>query len=228
MPETLWIPPPEKNFAAAKRQFVELYGSIAVMNTYLKIALVLQCGVCVGLVMLNVRTLDAFKNFKPPVIRIDEVGRAEAVKYTELEYVPQEPEIRYFLSDFVERHYGRMRATLRNNYARSLFFLDGRLADSLMEANRKTSALETFLAGEGDEIEVNVKNVIIEDLRQPPYRATVDFEKVYRAANRSELRREKFIGSFIFVIKEQVPNALVPVNPLGLTITYFRADQAFQ
>ena len=31
-----------------------------------------------------------------------------------------------------------------------------------------------------------------------------------------------------FVLKDQIPNAMVPVNPLGLTITYFRVDQAFQ
>ena len=39
MAETLWLPPPQKDLAAGKRQFVELYGSIRVMNTYLKIAL---------------------------------------------------------------------------------------------------------------------------------------------------------------------------------------------
>jgi hypothetical protein len=30
------------------------------------------------------------------------------------------------------------------------------------------------------------------------------------------------------VVKERVPNAMIPINPLGLTITYFREDQAFQ
>jgi hypothetical protein len=29
-------------------------------------------------------------------------------------------------------------------------------------------------------------------------------------------------------VKERVPNAMTPVNPLGLTIIYFREDQAFQ
>jgi len=32
----------------------------------------------------------------------------------------------------------------------------------------------------------------------------------------------------VFVVKEHVPNSIVPVNPLGLTITYFREDQAFR
>jgi len=30
------------------------------------------------------------------------------------------------------------------------------------------------------------------------------------------------------VVKERVPNAMIPINPLGLTVTYFREDQAFR
>jgi hypothetical protein len=56
------------------------------------------------------------------------VGRAEAVTYESFQYQPREAEIKYFLMDFVQRHYGRMRATLRENYARSLYFLDGDLS----------------------------------------------------------------------------------------------------
>ena len=41
------------------------------------------------------------------------------------------------------------------------------------------------------------------------------------------MRRERFVGNFFYVIKDQVPNAMVPINPLGLAITYFREDQAF-
>jgi type IV secretion system protein VirB5 len=228
MSETSWLPPPTKDFRAAKHQFVELYGSLAVMNTYLKVAVVLLLLVCTGLVVLNLRTLYAFRNFKPLVIRISDIGRAEALKYATLEYQPHEAEIKYFLIDFVQRHYSRMRATLRDNYARSLYFVDGRLAQSLIETNKKSNALESFLAGSGEEIDVDVKRVAIEDLRKAPYRATVDFEKVYYAPDRSVARRENYIANFVFVIKDQVPNAMIPVNPLGLTITYFREDQAFQ
>jgi len=89
--------------------------------------------------------------------------------------------------------------------------------------------IETFLASTAEEIEIQVKNVAIEDLRKAPYKATVDFEKIYYVpADHAEIRREKYIANFVFMIKEHVPNHLVPVNPLGLTITYFREDQAFQ
>ena len=42
-----------KTLDGAKRQFVELYGSALVLNTYLKIALVLVSLVALGLVGLN-------------------------------------------------------------------------------------------------------------------------------------------------------------------------------
>lgn len=229
MTNTPFLPPPDKDYAAAKRQFVELYGSLAVMNTYLKIAVLCLCLVCMGLTYLDVKTVQAARNLKPLVIRINDLGRAQAVSYESLEYRPQEAEIRYFLIQFVQTYYGRMRATVKENFTRSLYFLDGRLADAIMEANKKTKTIENFLSAPAEEIDIQVKNVAIEDLRKPPYKATVDFEKVYYAlADHAEIRREKFVASFIFQVKDQVPNSLIPVNPLGLTITYFREDQAFQ
>ena len=45
-----------KTMDSAKRQFVERYGSALVMNTYLKIALVLVSLVALGLLGLNVHT----------------------------------------------------------------------------------------------------------------------------------------------------------------------------
>ena len=84
------------------------------------------------------------------------------------------------------------------------------------------------MTGVGDEIEVQVRNVTLDELSTPPYRATVDFEKVYYApGSRQEKKRETFVAQVTFVLRDQIPNAMVLVNPLGLTITYFREDQAF-
>jgi len=229
MHETPDLPPPLAHYASARLQYVELYGSLAVMNTYLKIAVLALCAVALGLVALNVRTYNAYHHLQPLVIRIDALGRAEAVDYGSLAYQPQEAEIKYFLARFVHQHYSRMRANFRDSYTQSLYFLDGRLADAILAANRKSKAVELFLAGQTNEIDVNVKNVSIEDLRKGPYKATVEFEKVFlNAADRTEVRRERYVANFVFVVREPVPNALIPVNPLGLTITYFREDQAFE
>jgi type IV secretion system protein VirB5 len=224
----LTLPPTGYEYGEARRRYVEQYGSTLVMNTYLKAALLCLSLVAAGLIVLNLRTQRSFQNFRPLVIRIDEVGRAAAVNYAALTYTPQAPELKYFLIQFVTRHYSRMRATVRQQYAESLYFLDGRLADATIEANKQSGIIERFLTAGTEEVDVHVKNVTLEDLRQPPFRATVDFDKVYLLpATRAESRRETYVAHVTFVMDDHVDNARIPINPLGLTITYFREDQAF-
>ena len=224
-------PPGPAPLNDARRQYVELFGSALVMNTYLKIALVCVSLVAVGLIALNMRTLSKYAQVKPLVIRIDEVGRAQAVQYDALTYKPagQAPELKYFLIQFVTKHFGRMRSTVKASHAESLFFLDAQLAEAAIASNQKNHTLETFLTSTADEIEINVRNVSLEELRTPPYRASIDFEKIYYGVgNRLERTRETYIAQVLFVLRDQIPNALIPVNPLGLTVTYVRVDQAFQ
>ena len=184
------LPPTGYEYGEARRRYLEQYGSTLVMNTYLQLAVLGLAVVAIGLVLLNVHTQRTFRNFKPLVIRIDDVGRASAVSYESLTYTPQAPELKYFLIQFVTKHYSRMRATVRQQYAESLYFLDGRLADATIEANKKAGTIERFLTSGSEEIDVRVKNVTLEDLRQPPYRATVEFDQVYLSpATRTETRR---------------------------------------
>lgn len=221
--------PAINDLPGAKRKYMEQYGYAVVTNRYLRIAVLCLALISAGLLVLNLKILHSYQNFKPLVIRINEVGRAEAVAYDSLTYQPRDAEIKYFLVQFATRYYGRMRATVRESFAQSLYFLDGRLADATIESNKKNKTIETFLTAQSEEIEIHVTNVSLEDLRQSPYKATVDFEKVYfLPRDHVETRREKYVANFIFSVRERVPNAWIPVNPLGLTISYFREDQAFQ
>jgi type IV secretion system protein VirB5 len=215
----------------AKRQYVELFGSALVLNTYLKIALLCVSLVALGLIVLNVRTAAKAEHLKPLVIRIDDVGRAQAVQYDDLTYRPQgqAPELKYFLTQFITKHFARIRSTVKQEYAESLFFLDASLADATIAQHQRDRAIETFVAGTADEVEIVVKNVTLDDLKASPYKASVDFEQVsYGLGDRQERKRETFVAQLTFVLRDQIPNAMVLVNPLGLTITYFRVDQAFQ
>jgi type IV secretion system protein VirB5 len=215
----------------AKRQYVELFGSALVMNTYLKIALLCVSVIAVGLLALNFRTQAKYEHVKPLVIRIDDIGRAQAVQYDDLTYKPQgqAPELKYFLTQFVAKHFARMRATVKEQYGESLFFLDAPLADATIAQNQRDRTIESFLAGTGDEVEVHVKNVTLDELTTSPYKASVEFEKVFsNVGNRQERTRDTFVAQVTFVLRDQVPNAMVLVNPLGLTITYVRVDQAFK
>jgi type IV secretion system protein VirB5 len=219
-----------KTLENAKRQFVELYGSSLVLNTYLKIALVLVSLLALGLLALNFRTQAQYANLKPLVIRIDDVGRAEAVAYDATTYRPQAPELRYFLTRFVVTHFSRLRATVQRDYPDSLFFLAPALADATIAQNERSRSIETFLTTpSADETDVEVKNVTFAELTTAPYKAAVDFDMRYFApGTRQERRRETYVLQVDFGLRDAVPNAFIRVNPLGLQITYFRVDQAFQ
>ena len=220
--------PVAKDFKAARSQFLELYGSTQVMNTYLKIAVVCVSLVSVGLLGVVVKAISSLRDRRPLVVGVDSIGRPRILTDENLVYRPHESEIKYFLTHFVHDHYARMRATMKEDYDRSLYFLEAPLANSVIESNKNSKDIESFLAGQGEENDVKVTGVSIEDLRQPPYHATVAFEKIYYAPGHQETRRERYVAHFVFVVRDQVPNNLIPVNPLGLTITYFREDQSFQ
>lgn len=214
---------------SAKRQYVELFGSALVLNTYLKVALVCVSLVAVGLLALNFWTISQYRQIKPLVIRIDEVGRAAALQYDALTYQPRAPEMKYFLTQFITQYFSRRRATVRETYPRSLLFLESTLAESLITQANRSREIETFLVDTSDEIDLEVMNVTLSELKQPPFRAAVDYAKVYyTSGTRLERRRETYIAQVEFIFRDQVPAEQIPVNPLGLTVTYIREDQAFR
>ena len=219
-----------KTLDNAKRQFVELYGSALVMNTYLKIALVLVSFVALGLLALNFHTTARYSQVKPLVIRIDDVGRAEAVEYDATRYQPQPPELRYFLTQFIVKHFSRIRATIQREYPDSLLFLEPALADATIAQNEQSRVIETFLTNPStDEVDVAVQNVSLSQLTTVPFKAAVTFQKVYYTlGTRHERARETYVAQIDFVMRDHVPNEFVRVNPLGLQVAYFRVDQAFE
>jgi len=220
----------DRTFQDAKRLYLEQYGDPMVTNTYLKIALTLVSLIAAGLLLLDLKTIRTFENFRPLVIRIDDLGRAEAINYHNLEYKPQDAEAKYFLSQFCALYYRRNRYTIQNDFSKALYFLDGKLADGILDAYRKDDIIKKFLMNtSASEIDVEVKKVALEDMQTPPFKARVDFYLVYySAADHTEIKRDLYTANFVFVFKSKVPNELIPINPLGLAITYFREDQAFK
>jgi len=220
----------DDSFHDAKRLYLESYGDPMVTNTYLKIALVLLALVAVALALIDLRTIRTFENFRPLVIRIDDVGRAEAIDYHNFAYRPQDAEAKYFLSQFTKLYYRRNRYTIQDDFAKSLYFLDGKLASGILDAYHKDDIIRKFLTNTATpEIDVDVKKVSLEELATPPFRARADIYLVYYSpADHSELKRDLYTANFVFVFQSKVPNELIPINPLGMTISYFREDQAFK
>ena len=107
--------------------------------------------------------------------------------------------------------------------------MNGDLQNAIIEQNKKAKTIEGFLLDpSAQNVDIEIKNVAIEDMRSAPYKARIEFYKVYsNPMDHDESKRELWTANVIYTFREQVSNEMLLVNPLGLTITYFREDQAF-
>jgi len=221
---------PSPAITRAAERYLEQYGDPLVMNTYLKIALLVLAAICSMLGFLIFRSQKALANIHPLVIRIDDVGHAEAVDFRDFNYRPKEAENKYYLSRWAELFFSRNRYTIQHDFTNSLYFMNADVQRAVVEDYRKNKTIDAFIHDSTmPYVDIEVKNVILDDLGQSPYSARVEFLKLYtNPADHSELKRERWTASVTYVFRNAVQNGEIQVNPLGLTIVNFRADQAFE
>jgi type IV secretory pathway TrbF-like protein len=214
----------------AAERYLEQYGDPLVMNTYLKITILVLVVVCLALAALVFKGQKALASIRPLIIRINDVGRAEAIDYRNFQYRPQEAENKYYLTRWAELYFSRNRFTIVRDQTGSLYFLNDDVQRAVIAQEQKDKIIQTYRNDSTlPYVDVEVKNVILDDLRQSPYSARIEFEKVYtNPADHTELKRERWTASVTYVFRESVKNNELAVNPLGLTIVRFRADQAFK
>jgi len=213
----------------AAQRYLEQYGDPLVTNTYLKIAMLCLAGLCVMLGALVYKSQKALANAKPYIIRISDVGHAEAIDYRNFEYRPQEAENKYYLTRWANLYFGRNRYTIERDQTQALYFLNSDVQRAVIEDERKTNLIANYVKDTNlPYVDVEVKNVILDDLRQSPYSARIEFEKVFtNPADQSIIKREQWTATVTYVFNPQVSNEKTTVDPLGLTIIRFRVDQAF-
>ena len=221
---------PSPAITRAAERYLEQYGDPLVMNTYLKIAILVLAAICLMLGFLIFRSQKALANIHPLVIRIDDVGHAEAIDFRDFNYRPKEAENKYYLSRWAELFFSRNRYTIQHDFSNSLYFMNADVQRAVVEDYRKNKTIDAFIHDSTiPYVDIEVKNVILDDLRQSPYSARVEFLKIYtNPADHSELKRERWTASVTYVFRDAVQNDEIQVNPLGLTIVNFRADQAFE
>jgi type IV secretory pathway TrbF-like protein len=219
----------QPDLTRAAEKYLEQYGEPLVMNTYLKITVLVLCAICLALTALVCRSQNALAAMHPMIVRINDVGRAEAIDYSNFQYRPQEAENKYYLSRWAELYFSRNRLTIERDQMNALYFLNGDVQRAVIDQERKDDVIQSYVKDSGlPFVDIEVKNVVLDDLRQSPYSARIEFEKVFtNPADHSELKRERWTASVTYVFRENVKNNELAVNPLGLTIVRFRADQAF-
>lgn len=213
----------------AAERYLEQYGDPLVMNTYLKITILCLVVVSLTLAALVFKSQKALANMRPMIIRINDVGRAEAIDYRNFQYRPQEAENKYYLTRWAELYFSRNRFTIERDQTDALYFLNGNVQQAVIAREQKANVIQNYRTDSAlPYVDVEVKNVILDDLRQSPYSARVEFVKVFtNPVDQTELKREQWTASVTYVFRYVVKNEELTVNPLGLTIVRFRADQGF-
>lgn len=211
----------------AQEAYAEIWAEVISTNRYLKIALGALSLLCIGLLLLCWRTFDRFEHLSPLVVRIDEVGRAEAVAYEAAAYRPDvaKPEVKYFLRRFLVLHRERRGDGALNAWKDSLLFLDRSLAQRLLEEQETSGELVRFLRGEDPQTEIEIDAVQVQPSRTEPFRARLDFTETRRDASGRKVGRQRWTSEFEFRFLERPPRELLAINPLGLSISYFRSDR---
>ena len=209
----------------AGREYAEIWGEAVQANRKLRTILIfLAASIVLGVFVLL--RLAGTEPPRPIVVRVDEVGRAEALAYeaATAQADPLDPTTKYFLNRFVDDFHSRRRATVEEHWTRSLRFLSTELANAAFQ--RDGGEVAATAAGTA-ETEAQVENVVlrIHPAPEPPHGATADFDLV-RLTGEREVGRERWSAALRFEFLESIPPELVVHNPMGLLITFLQSDRA--
>jgi type IV secretion system protein VirB5 len=173
-------------------------------------------------------------------IRIDEMGRAQAIAYTDLNYSPREGEVRTYLTDWANYRYTISRDTIAKKYPLNYYFLSQNLASQLMGQDNQNHLVSQVVGGQVEQSDVEVKNVTITSMSEETVQGTtiargtalVTIDKLYSPRNSHEPRTEHWLLSVTYYLNpKQVSDQarIFPqfetINPLGLTITEFHENR---
>ena len=180
---------------------------------------------------------------RPPVtryVRIDEIGRAQAIVYSDLNYSPREGEIRTYLTDWLNYRHTINRETIVKKYPMNYYFLSSQLASQLILDDNNNHLTSQVLAGQVEQGDVEVNSVTITSMTQERIAsavvsrgtALVTFDRIYSSRDSREPRTEHWMASVTYYINPaQVSDQArtnpqyETINPLGLTITEFHENR---
>lgn len=216
--------PRPKSIGDARSEFERAMGDPRTLCKYLAISCAGLVLIVAGLIALNFHT--ATRQRERIVIRIDDVGRAQAIGISSI-YKIEPIEVKFHIGNFITHYYGRNRTTAQEDFAFSTLFLETQLATARMTDERTEKLIQKFIVSGDDQIDIKVNNIVVGDLSQPPYTVKVDFEKVYVNHSGTVTKREKYIDEITFTQMKEVPNAMELIDPLGFVITAIRENQAF-
>jgi type IV secretion system protein VirB5 len=202
--------------------------------------LILVCGTVLLLGSMGLNLALARRPAINRYIRIDEMGRAQAIQYNDLSYSPREGEIRTYLADWANYRYTVSRDTIAKKYPLNYYFLSQLLASQLMTEDNQNRLVSQVVGGQIEQSDVEVKNVTITSMSQEIVQgaamargtALLALDRYYSPIHSREPRTEHWMLSITYYLNpKQVSDQakVYPqyefINPLGLTITEFHENR---
>jgi type IV secretion system protein VirB5 len=202
--------------------------------------LIIGCGVVLLMGSMWINLSLARRPVVNRYIRIDEMGRAQAIQYSDLNYSPREGEVRTYLMDWANYRYTISHDTIVKKYPLNYYFLSQALASQLMTADNQNHFVSQVMGGQIEQSDADVKNVTITSLSQETIQgavlargtALVALDRLYSPSHSHEPRTEHWILSLTYYLNpKQVSDQakIYPqyefINPLGLTITEFHENR---
>jgi type IV secretion system protein VirB5 len=173
-------------------------------------------------------------------IRIDEMGKATAIQYSDLAYSPREGEVRTYLTDWTNYRYTINRETISKKYPMNYYFLSTQLANRYMADDNATHLVSQVLGNQIEQSDVEIDGVTITSMSQETIKdapiargtALVNITKIYSPRNSRQPRKEHWVLSVTYYlnpaqvsIAAQTFPQFETINPLGLTITEFHENR---
>jgi type IV secretion system protein VirB5 len=202
--------------------------------------LIIGCGTFLLLGSMGLNLSLARRPVVNRYIRIDEMGRAQAIQYSDLSYSPREGEVRTYLIDWANYRYTINRDTIAKKYPLNYYFLSQALASQLMTEDNQNHLASQVAGGQIEQSDVDVKNVTITSMSQETVQgavmargtALVAIDRLYSPLHSREPRTEHWMLSVTYYLNpKQVSEQarIYPqyefINPLGLTITEFHENR---
>jgi len=173
-------------------------------------------------------------------IRIDEMGRAQAIQYSDLDYTPREGEVRTYLTDWANYRYTINRDTIATKYPLNYYFLSQSLASQLMAEDNHNHLVSQVIAGQIEQSDVEVRDVTITSMSVEKIQganiargtALVAIDRIYSPDHSRQPRTEHWMLSVTYYLnpaqvseQSRIFPQFETINPLGLTITQFHQNE---
>ena len=226
--------PPIKNDAIAEEVFAaRLYAKKLTRTVVVGQSILLVLfGLCIyGLAVRPARRV---------YIKLDQLGRATPVKYSDLEhYTPDAAVAKTYLADWAQLRFGRLRASVLKTFPKNYLFLDSKYGQQIKDRDQKENIVANILAGHEPENDVTILATNLTSFGKQSVgtsvvaAGTADIALLKTFQKDGVARTQTWIVAVRFFLNPDQVEAqsadnpdYQTINPLGLTIVEFIPNRA--